>query len=76
MEVGGSYGRFGRRIKGPEGEGNPTKRPTESINLDPCQVSETEPPTEEHTWAGLPSPHLGLPWLAVVGENGSNPEDT
>jgi hypothetical protein len=51
-EVRVSYGRVGRRIEGPEGDKNSTGRRRDSTNLDPWELSETEPPTKEHTWAG------------------------
>jgi hypothetical protein len=35
MEFGDTYGRVGGRIEGPEEDGNPTGRTTESTNLDP-----------------------------------------
>ena len=43
----GSYEKVGGRIKDPEGNRNSTGRPTESTNLDPWGLSETEPPTKE-----------------------------
>jgi hypothetical protein len=45
--------KIGRRIEGPEQDRNSTGRPTESTNLNPWQLSETEPPTEEQMTAGL-----------------------
>jgi hypothetical protein len=51
MELGDSYGRIGERIAGPKGERNSTERPIQSTNLDPWG-SESEPPTNEHTWVG------------------------
>ena len=55
MGIGDSYG-VGRRIAGPEGDENSTGRPIESTNLDPWKLSETEPPTKEHTLAGMRPP--------------------
>ena len=55
MQLRDFYGRFRERIDSPEGDRNSTGRPTESTNLDPWGLSETEPPTKEHTQAG-PSP--------------------
>jgi hypothetical protein len=52
MELRGSYGRVGGIIEGPEGDRNVTGKPTESNNLNPWVLTETEPPTKEHTWAG------------------------
>jgi hypothetical protein len=51
-EVGDPYGRVRGRIEGAEGDGNPIGRPTVSTNLDPRELSETKPPTKEHTFAG------------------------
>ena len=45
VEPGDSYGRTGGRIMGPEGDRNSTGRPTKSTNLDPWELSETEPTT-------------------------------
>jgi hypothetical protein len=52
MELGHSYGRIRGRISGPKGDRNSTGRPTESTNLDLWQISQSESPAEEHTWAG------------------------
>ena len=54
--VGDCYGRVRARIEGTEGDGNPTGRPTESINLTLWELPETEPLTKEHTWTGPRSP--------------------
>jgi hypothetical protein len=48
-EVGDTYGKVRGRIDGPQGDGNPTGRPTVSTNLDPWELIETKPPTKEHT---------------------------
>jgi hypothetical protein len=53
MEVRDSYGRVGGRIEGPEGDRNSTGRPTKSTHLDPWELSDTEPPTKEHTQTGV-----------------------
>jgi hypothetical protein len=45
MEIRDSYG----RAEDPERDKNSMGRPTESTNLDPWELSETEPPTKEHT---------------------------
>jgi hypothetical protein len=37
----------------PEQDGNPTGRPTVSTNVDPWEISETKPRTNEHTQADL-----------------------
>ena len=60
MELGDSYGKVGGgRIDGPKRESNSTGRPTETPYLDPWELLETEPPTKEHTQAGLrPQAHL------------------
>jgi hypothetical protein len=39
-ELGDPYGRIGRKIAGTEGDRNSTGRPTSSIILDPCRLSE------------------------------------
>ena len=44
--------RMGERIAYPKGDTKSIGRPIESTNLDPMRLSETEPPTKEHTWAG------------------------
>jgi hypothetical protein len=38
------YGYVGGRDEGTEGDGIFARRPTVSTNLDPCELSETEPP--------------------------------
>ena len=39
-------------------EGNPIGRPAVSTNLDTCDLSDTEPPTKQHTPADMrPPPH-------------------
>jgi hypothetical protein len=38
------------RIERAEGVKDTTRRPTESTNLGPWRVTETEPPTQEHVW--------------------------
>jgi hypothetical protein len=47
------YRRVGGKIKGPERDRNPTRRPTEATNMDLWKLSETEPPTKEHIQARL-----------------------
>jgi hypothetical protein len=54
-EVRDPYGRVRGRIEGTKGGGNSIGRPTVLTNLDPWGLSETEPPTKEHTLAGLRS---------------------
>jgi hypothetical protein len=46
MELGDSYVRG--RIEGPKGDSISSARPTESTNLDPCGLSETDQPIKEH----------------------------
>ena len=59
-------------IEGSEGDRKSTKKSTESNNLDPWKLSETDPPTKEHKQAVLmhpgtyvadmqSSPHVGTP---------------
>ena len=50
-----SCGREGKRIEGTREVKDTTGKPTESTNLDPWELPETEPPTKEHTQAGLRS---------------------
>jgi hypothetical protein len=52
MEVEDSHGRTGGQIEGTEWGGNFTGRPTVSTNLDPWELSETEPSTKECTGMG------------------------
>jgi hypothetical protein len=40
--------------------GNPTGKPTESTTLDLWELSESEPPTKEHTRAGMRLPFYFL----------------
>jgi hypothetical protein len=42
-----SYRRVGRKIKGPEKDRDSMGIPTESTNLDPWGLTETESPTKE-----------------------------
>ena len=55
-EVRDPYGGIRGRTEGGEGDDNPIGRPTMSTNLDPWELLETEPPTKEHTQAGLRAP--------------------
>jgi hypothetical protein len=48
IELQDSYEKAGGRMEGPEGDRNSTGRPTESTDVDPAGLSETEPPTKEH----------------------------
>ena len=49
----GHFGWIRKRLEETEEEGNPTGRPAVSTNLDPWDLSDTESPTRQHTWAGL-----------------------
>lgn len=44
-----SYGRVGGMIEGPDIEGTPQENQQETTNLDPWELSESEPLTKEHT---------------------------
>jgi hypothetical protein len=44
--------RVGGRIEGPKEDRDSTGRPTESTNLDPRGLLETEPPIKERAWTG------------------------
>ena len=52
------YGTVRGRIEGTEGDGNPVGRPTVPTNLDPWEISKSEPPIEDHTWTGLKPLHI------------------
>jgi hypothetical protein len=47
MELKESYGRVGRKIEEPKEDRDSTGRATESTNLDPWALPETETPTKE-----------------------------
>ena len=70
------------RLEEVEEEGDPIGRPAVSTNLDPRDLSDTEPPTRQHTLAGLrPQTHTymyrgGLPGLDSMGEDAPNPRET
>jgi hypothetical protein len=51
LEVRGSYG--GVKFEGLEGHRNPTRRPTESTNLDPWELSEADPPNRTRLLAHM-----------------------
>ena len=80
MEIRDHYGRVRGKIDGPQRDRTyPRGRPTESTNLDPWKLPETEPPTKEQIQAGPWPWHIysrGLPLLASVGEDVSNPVET
>ena len=52
MEPRVSYGGDEGMIESSEGDRNAPRRPTQSMNVYPWGLSETEPPTKEHTQAG------------------------
>ena len=47
IRLGESYGRGGGRIKGDREVKDTTRKPTESTNLGPWGLTETEPPTRK-----------------------------
>jgi hypothetical protein len=61
-------------------EGNPVGGPAVSINLDPQDLSDTGPPTRQHTPADMrPSTHIysrGLPGLCSIRDDAPNPLET
>ena len=56
MEFEDSYGRTGRRIADPDRDRNFTGRSTVSTNMDSWGLSESEPPTKEHTQLDIDLP--------------------
>jgi hypothetical protein len=64
MELGESYGRIERKIEGPEEDKHSTGRPTESPNLNPQGLPETESPTREEAWVDLGPVHICSRWTA------------
>ena len=75
----GHFGWIRKRLEETEEEGNPIGRPAVSTNLDPWDLSDTEPPTRQHTLADMRSQHMysrGLPALASVREDTPKPLDT
>jgi hypothetical protein len=59
MEVWDPYGRVRGMIEVAEVGGNSIGRTEVSSNPDPWELPETNPPTKEHTWAGLwPQAHM------------------
>ena len=69
-ELVGPYGRVSGRFTGPDSDGNPTGKPTVSINLDPWELPETELPTKEHTIRSLRSLVHMQQWTALSGLRG------
>jgi hypothetical protein len=62
-----------------EEEGNRIGRPAVSMNWDPQNLSDIEPPTRQHTRAGPRPPETysrGLPGLVSVGKEAANPWET
>jgi hypothetical protein len=57
MELENSYGRIGGRIAGPKMDRNSTEISTESTHLEHWVLSESVPPTKEHTRAGPRCPY-------------------
>jgi hypothetical protein len=71
--------KLGKNLKEAEVEGDPIGRPAVSTNLDPRDLSDTEPPTRQYTPADMRSQHIysrGLPGLASVREDALNPRET
>jgi hypothetical protein len=64
------------RLEGTKGDGNPRGRPTVSIDLDPLELPETEPPTKEMFWDAQHICSRVLSCLALVGEHVSNSVET
>jgi hypothetical protein len=52
------YGRAGNRCEQARGLTDTTRRPTESANLGPERLTETEPPAKEHAWLDLDPLHI------------------
>jgi hypothetical protein len=86
-EVRTTYGRAGGRIKGPKGDTNPTEKSTETTNSNSWELSESESPNIEHSYAGMShsrppvcSRQAGqsswLPCLVSVGEGEPNLAET
>ena len=57
MELGESYGRVGGRIEGPEEDRDSIGRPRESTNVDPWELTETEPSTKSELRLNLSPLH-------------------
>jgi hypothetical protein len=59
VELRESGGRWRGRVEGTREVKDTTRKSTESINLDPQGITESEPPTREHIWNGTrPSTHI------------------
>ena len=72
IEVQHPYGRVRERNEGPQGDGNPIRRPKLSTNLEPRETPKTKPPTKEHIWAGpRPLAHMQKrPLISGLSEKG------
>jgi hypothetical protein len=60
------------KLEETEEESDPVGGPEVSINLDPRDLSDTGPPTRQHSLAGVGHPHIyswGLPGLGSVRED-------
>ena len=55
---------LGEGLKTLKGVGTPREDQQSQTNLDPWGLSETEPPTKEHTQAELRPWHMGSRWAA------------
>jgi hypothetical protein len=68
------------RLEEAKEEGNPIGRPAISTNMDPWDLSDTEPPNMKHTWTGLRPPWYinikGLTGLTSMGKYVPNPWKT
>jgi hypothetical protein len=60
------YGRVVGKIEEPQVDRNSTGRLTETTNLDPWWLSETEPPIKEQAWAGPRASHTHICSRCVV----------
>jgi hypothetical protein len=72
-EDGDPYDLISESIEEVKVEGNPIGRPAVSTNVEPRELPKTEPPTRQHTQTG---PSKGLPGLASLGKDESNPWET
>jgi|UPI0000F4A459 hypothetical protein len=52
IEISNQYGRVRGRTERVEGDYNPIRRKTMSINSDPSELPKTKPRAKEHTWTG------------------------
>jgi hypothetical protein len=78
-EVGNPYGWIRGTIKEAEGDGDPKGKPAVSMNSDPFELPETEPPTRQNTWTGSKPPaHIQqrTAWSGFSGKDAPNPQET